>query len=95
MNHETFASAAILAAAMAAAGAVFGLAYFAALHRTATLLAAGRGWMAPSALTLGRIGAAVVLLALIARLGALALIAAFLGFLAARAIALHVARGPG
>ena len=47
-------------------------------------LRTGRGWLAPVALTLGRTGAAVVFLALAARLGAASLLAAFLGFLLAR-----------
>jgi hypothetical protein len=92
MTQETFASIAMLALPTAFAGAAFGLVYFAALDRTAVLLATGRGWLGPSILTLGRIAAATILLALIARLGAAPLLAAFLGFLAARAVALRAVR---
>ena len=92
MIHATFASIAMLASAMALVGAAFGLVYFAVLDRTVVLLAAGRGWLGPAALTFGRIGAATILLSLIARLGAAPLLAAFLGFLAARAVALRVMR---
>lgn len=81
-----------LVAAMAAAGFAFGLAYFAALRRSVAWLAAGSGWWRPAALTLGRIAAALVFLVLAAKLGAPALIAAFIGFLAARAAALRARR---
>ncbi len=77
------------------AGFVVGLLYFATVQRTAVLFAAGRGWLAPVALTVGRIGAAATFLALAARLGAAPLLAAFAGFLLARAVALRVARRPG
>ncbi|MGO9544619.1 MAG: ATP synthase subunit I [Rhodomicrobium sp.] len=80
-----------LLTAMAFAGLVSGLLYFLALRRTAILFARGRGWLAPIALTLGRIAAAALLLALAAKLGAAPLLAAFAGFLLARAVALHVA----
>lgn len=92
MIDETFASIALLAAAMALAGLAFGLLYFAAMHRTAALFVTGSGWLRPSALTLGRIAAATVFMALAARLGTTPLLAAFSGFLVARAIALHVVR---
>lgn len=92
MTDETFVSAAGLALAMAFAGFAFGLIYFVALHRTVTLFSAGGGWLGPSALTLGRVVAITILLALAARLGAAALLATFLGFLASRAAALHAVR---
>lgn len=92
MNEETFVSIAFLAAAMAIAGLAFGLVYFAAMHKTAALFVAGTGWLRPSALTLGRIGAATMFLSLTATLGATPLLAAFCGFLLARAIALRVVR---
>lgn len=92
MTHETLTSIAVLALATAFMGFAFGLVYFAALRRTVALFAAGRGWLGPSALTLGRMGSAVALLAFIARLGAAPLLAAFLGFLLARALALHAVR---
>jgi hypothetical protein len=92
MIHETFVSTALLALPMAFAGFAFGLIYFAALRRTAVLFAAGSGWLAPSALTLGRIGTATIILTLAARLGATPLLATFVGFLVARGIALHAVR---
>jgi hypothetical protein len=85
----------VLLVAIGLAGFVFGFAYFAAVQRTALLFAAGRGWLAPVALTVGRIGAAVLFLTLAARLGAAPLLAGFAGFLLARAVALRVARRPG
>ena len=78
-----------LAAAMAAGGFVLGLGYFAVLRRTADLYGAGRSRLEPAMLTLGRIAAIVVFLVLAARLGALPLLAAFLGFLVARAAVLR------
>jgi len=92
MIDETLVTAALSAAATAFAGFAFGLAYFAALHKTAALFAAGAGWLGPSALTLGRIGAATIFFAFAAKLGATLLLAAFLGFLAARVTALRASR---
>ena len=88
MSEATLA----LAAAAAAAGILLGLAYFACLRRTILLFAAGRGWARPAALTLARIGIAVLVLVIAARAGAVPLLAAFAGFLVARAIALRPAR---
>jgi len=85
----------VLLAAITLAGFVLGLLYFAAVQRTAILFAAGRGWFAPVALTVGRIGVAAALLALAARLGASPLLAAFSGFILARAVALRLAGRPG
>lgn len=73
-------------------GFALGLAYFAALRRTVTLFAAGRGWLAPVALTLGRLAAAIIVLGLAAKLGATALLAMFVGFLVARAVAVRTGR---
>jgi N-ATPase, AtpR subunit len=92
VTHETFVSAAGLALAMTFAGFAAGLVYFIALHRTVALFSAGGSRLGPSALTLGRIVAITILLALAARLGAAPLIATFLGFLVARAVALHATR---
>jgi hypothetical protein len=80
---------------MAFVGFMFGLLYFATLKRTVALFATGCGWFDPVALTLGRTGAAVVFLALAAKLGAASLLAAFLGFLLARSMALAAARRAG
>lgn len=86
---------ALLVLAIASAGFVFGLAYFAALKRSASLFAYGRSRAAALALTLGRIAAAFLFLSAVARLGAACLLAAFLGFLLARALALRAARRMG
>ena len=73
------------------AGFVFGLFYFAAVERTAVLLAAKRGLLGPISLTLGRVVAATLFLALAAQFGDASLLSAFLGFLLARAVALRKA----
>lgn len=77
---------------MGFAGLVFGFIYFAALRRTVQLFTEGRTWFGPLALTLGRVGAAVVFLGLVAQFGAVSLLAVFIGFLLARTVALRVAR---
>lgn len=74
---------------MALAGCAFGLFYFTALRRTIFVLAERRGWVVPITLTLGRVAAAIVFLMLAARLGAISLLAAFLGFLLARVVAIR------
>jgi len=84
-----------LAVAMGIAGFIFGLFYFAAVQRTAALLAARKNWLGPLALTLGRMGAAAIFLTLAAKLGAASLLSAFLGFLLARAVALRNAARTG
>jgi hypothetical protein len=81
-----------LAAVMAISGLVLGLLYFAALKRSVGLLVGGRCRLWPLALTLGRIGAAGAVLFVAARFGAAPLLAAFIGFLAARAVALRAER---
>jgi N-ATPase, AtpR subunit len=85
----------VLAITMAAAGLGFGLAYFATLRRTVVVFASGRGWLGPLGLTLGRIGAALLLLAAAAKLGPAALIAALCGFLLARTVAVRAADRSG
>jgi N-ATPase, AtpR subunit len=92
MNDGTLASTLLLASAMTLAGLAFGLAYFRALRRTVDLLAGRHGWAVPIGLTLARVAGAVVLLTLMARLGALPLLGGFLGFLMARMIALRQER---
>lgn len=96
MTHETLISISSLAMTMAAIGFAFGLVYFAALRRTATLLTARGGWFAPVGLTLGRIGAAIILLGLAAKLGGgVSLLATFVGFLLARTVTLRTTRRAG
>jgi hypothetical protein len=77
--------------AMLVAGIVFGLGYFRALRWTVELYGT-RYFTAPAALTLARLFGAALFLGFAARLGALALFAAFLGFLLARALAMHAVR---
>ncbi|HLY58870.1 MAG TPA: ATP synthase subunit I [Stellaceae bacterium] len=84
-----------LGAASATTGIAFGLAYFGAVRRTAALLAAHGSWPLAAGLTLCRILAAALLFALAARQGAVALLAAFAGFLLARMIALRSATRSG
>jgi F1F0 ATPase subunit 2 len=86
------ASTQALALAGAVTGFAGGLVYFAALGRTVTLLASGKSWLGALALSLGRLGTAVIVLLLLSRLGAAPLLAALLGFLAARAVALRAVR---
>jgi len=80
---------------MAIAGLAFGFVYFASLKRSVSLFVGGKGWFGPLVLTLGRIGAAVAFLFVAAKLGAAALLAAFVGFLMARALALRAERRTG
>ena len=84
-----------LAIAMGIAGFIFGLFYFAAVQRTAALLAARKNWLGPLALTLGRMAAAAIFLTLAAKLGAASLLSVFIGFLLARAVALRNAGRTG
>jgi hypothetical protein len=73
-------------------GATFGVTYFALVRRTAMLFAQGEGWLEVGALTFARLAASIAFFSLIARLGAEPLLAAFLGFLAGRALSLKSAR---
>ena len=94
MTGAPFSATPLLYAALGLAGFAFGLVYFAAVKRTATLFAAGSGWLAPAALTIARIASAATLLALAAKPGAASLLAAFAGFMLARTVALRAARRP-
>jgi hypothetical protein len=89
MTHATLIFTFALASAMVVAGLVFGLGYFAALRRTLNHYGSGSGRLGLAALTLGRIAGATIFFILAARLGALPLLAAFLGFLMARGLALR------
>ena len=81
-----------LTALFATAGLAFGAGYFAILRRTVDVYASGRRWLVPAVLTFTRIAGAIVFFAFIAQIGALPMLAAFLGFLGARGLALSVAR---
>ena len=91
MTHGILA----LASAMAFAGFLFGLGYFATLRRTVGLLVTRHSLVGPVALSLGRIAAAVIFLMLAAKLGALPLLATLVGFLLARSCALRAVRRAG
>jgi N-ATPase, AtpR subunit len=91
MTMSAVASAATAATAIGA-GLTFGLAYFVVLRRTVDLCAAAHGRLVPAVLTLGRLLAAILLLGVAARMGALPLLASFGGFLLARALAMCAAR---
>ena len=82
----------LIAAAALLGGLGFGLVYFAGLRRAVAAYVGDRGWQGPVTFTLARLGAAILVFGLAAKLGALALLATFLGFLAARAGALRGAR---
>jgi F1-F0 ATPase (N-ATPase) AtpR subunit len=97
VTPASFALELATAAAFAAGGLAGGRIYFVALARSISLLTdRGREGPAPGSaafvLTLARIAAAVGFFGLAARFGALPLLAAFLGFLAARVLALRAAR---
>lgn len=79
----------------ALAGLGFGLAYFAAIRRTVASFVAGGGWWGLGASTLVRLAVAGIAFALAAQFGAAVLLAAAVGFLAARGIALRTARRTG
>ena len=93
MTGLSLAAAVAIGSGAAVAGLLLGCVQFAALRRTVELYRAGR-YLAPSALTLSRLAGAIVFFVLVARLGALPLLSAFLGFLLARRLALRAARSP-
>ena len=95
MSSDSLVVTLALASASLLAGLGFGFAYFTMLRRTVAYFGAGAGYLAPAALTLARIAAAVIFFACAARLGALPLLAGFLGFLLARTWALRAARRAG
>jgi len=90
MTHATMILA--LRITIALAGFGFGLAYFAILRRTVVLFVAGRGWRGPLGLTLARLGAAALFFGVAVQQGAAALLAALLGFLLARTVAVPATR---
>jgi len=95
MTHNALTSNPELTLLMWIAGLAFGFIYFAALRRSVNLFVGGKGWLGPLALTVGRIGAAAGFLFVAAKLGAAPLLAAFIGFLMARAVALRGERRLG
>ena len=89
MTISAFAPGTAVAAALLA-GFAFGRAYFILLRRTVDLFAAGRGRLMPAVLTVGRLGASILFLAIAAKSGAFPLLVGFMGFLLARTAALRV-----
>ncbi len=81
-----------LAALFAAAGLAFGWGYFAALRRGIDAYAVQGAVLQSLLWMLARLAAAALFFALAVRWGAWPLLAAFLGFLAARQIAVRTAR---
>jgi hypothetical protein len=79
----------ILVTSMTMFGFVFGIGYFALLRRTTDRLTGRGDWRGAAVQTLGRIAAAIALLAVIAQLGAAPLLATFAGFLLARTVTLR------
>jgi N-ATPase, AtpR subunit len=92
MIHDPLAGSLIALPVALAAGIVVGLVYFRLLDKSIALYGRQGRWFGPVALTLGRLLGVGLLLALAAHFGALPLLAAFAGFLLARAIALRAAR---
>jgi len=95
MTHNSLIVHSELTFMMALAGFALGLAYFAALKRSVALFVGRKGWFGLLALTLGRIGAAAGFLFVAAKLGGAPLLAAFIGFLTTRVLALRAERRGG
>ena len=95
MTHNVLINHPGLAVVMAIAGCLFGWQYFAMLKHSVMLFVGGKGRRSLLALTLGRMGAAATFLFIVAKLGAAPLLAAFTGFLLARALALRAERRTG
>jgi hypothetical protein len=87
MTMPIFASGFAAATALLG-GLAFGCAYFAVLRRAVDLYITGHGLLVPAILTVGRLATAILFLGVAARIGALPLLSAFLGFLVARLFAL-------
>lgn len=95
MTSTALIAATGIAVLMASGGFAMGLLYFAGLRRTVDLIVAGRERFNHPALALGRIGAAAICLAFAGVVGAVPLLATFLGFLLARNLAMHTAGRAG
>ncbi len=95
MTSTALIAAAGIAVLMAFGGFVMGLLFFAGLWWTIDHIVAGRERFSHLVLTLGRIGAAAICLAFAGVVGAVPLLASFLGFLLARNLAMHTARRAG
>jgi hypothetical protein len=95
MTGPAFPPDVAVAGVFVVAGLGFGLAYFAVLQRSVHNYIAGSGQLLAAALTLGRFAVAALFFGFAARVGALQALAAFIGFLAARALALYAVRSIG
>jgi hypothetical protein len=95
MTSTALIAAAGVALLMASGGFAMGLLYFAGLRRTIDLVVAGRERISQLALTLGRIGTAAICLGFAGVVGAVPLLATFVGFLLARNLAMRTARRAG
>ena len=91
MSEGLLANAVVAESGMLAAGVLFGFGYFRALRWT-TQLYGTRRVAGPAMLTLARLFGAALFLGFAARMGALALLTGFLGFLVARGLAMHAVR---
>ena len=82
----------LLALVAAPAGLAIGIFHFALLRRSVDLYTGSRDGLMAAALTLGRIVCTVLFFGLAVRPGAPTLLAALLGLLSARAVALRAAQ---
>jgi NhaP-type Na+/H+ or K+/H+ antiporter len=92
MTHIQPLEPSLLLLILLPAGFALGLLYFEALRRTVKRITARDGWRGAIALTAGRVVALIAVLAVAARLGAMALLVTFAGFLLARTVALYRSR---
>jgi hypothetical protein len=92
MTGAMLAATLVRVALFAVAGLALGAAYFLVLRRTVEVYLSGRQLFVPAFLTVARIAGAIVLLVVAGQFGAMALLAAFLGFLGARTLALRTTR---
>lgn len=90
--HRTLTSLWPSAPLLAAAGFTLGMTYFAALRRGVRLSVERQAWVRYMLSALARIAAAALFFTFAVHWGAPALLAAFVGFLAARHLAVRAAR---
>lgn len=90
--HDISASLRPAVLLLAIAGFVLGVTYFASLRRGVRLSIARHAWLPYILWALARIAAAALFFAFAVRWGVPALLAAFVGFLAARQLAVRAAR---
>jgi hypothetical protein len=92
MNPNAIVDALVTAVPALALGAAAGWAHFRMLRLAVECFVAGRGWRRAVVLSLGRFCAAGLMFWTAAQFGALPLLAAFLGFLVARRLAVAAAK---